>query len=205
MQRARRGRFLTGLALATAFNAAVLGLAGLQSPKLRAFLVPPRPEPAVPVLLWPRAPRPRVERAAHSQARRPRRPEAAPPAAAQPAPAQAGAGTTAVAAGPGQGATAGSGGWPAWGGSVFRRIRPAIGCAHPEGYRLTASEQDRCDEALGKNADPWPGGPFIPREKALAYERALHCRRTYADNNTPLGPGQMGYIPSLRECPPGDR
>ena len=56
-------------------------------------------------------------------------------------------------------------------------------------------------------------GLMIPPEKAAAYERTLHCRRIYDDNNTPTGnqtsnaPGGitgLGYVPSLRECPPGE-
>jgi hypothetical protein len=118
-----------------------------------------------------------------SSAAAPARPIAKP---AAPPPAPAGASTTPT---PGQ--------------PLFSKIRPALGCAHPDEYGLSAQERARCEELFSDLARAAPSfGSDVPPGKASAYARSLHCRRM----SEAQGPPMEGVIegPSLRQCPPGE-
>ncbi len=95
----------------------------------------------------------------------------------------------------------------------FAGLRRSIGCADPEAYHLSAAERDECRRRLGAGARNVAALPLmIGPEKRAAFDRSLHCRRIYHDAPMPIGTAAsntgiagLGYVPSLRECPAGDR
>ena len=213
--RRRPLRLAATLLIVLAGHAVLLVILGLDQPNIRWLLQRSLIAEPVQVLLWPKARQAQTARGGGRGPRsdRKRTAPASPIVEAIPAP----QGPPAQAAGSGSGAASGEQeglGWPTFGPNLARRIRPTIGCAHPEAYRLSKREQERCDDELGEQGRHARFlGLMIPPEKAAAYERTLHCRRIYDDNNTPTGnqtsnaPGGitgLGYVPSLRECPPGE-
>ncbi len=88
-------------------------------------------------------------------------------------------------------------------------LRNLIGCRDPDLYHLTAAERARCDARMakaGKEAAFIPA-PMAP-DKRAAFDRRVKCRADYDD--APIPPGAdmtsgLGYVPRLRDCPPGDR
>lgn len=88
-------------------------------------------------------------------------------------------------------------------------LRDLFGCQDPDLYHLTAAERARCDARVVKHAKAAPFVPApIPPEKRAVYDRQVKCRADYDD--APIPPGAdmtrgLGYVPRLRDCPPGDR
>jgi hypothetical protein len=214
MRRAKRATWwLSGLVVA-AVHLLLLLLLARWTPALKG-LWRGGPREVVPVILWPLR---RIEPAARTSGRplRPHQPSAPSPSAPPELAVPAAAGVASGSGGAGQGPRAALG-WPDISPNLFRRIRPSVGCAHPEAYRLSQRELDRCNQGLGELARTAPDlGVMTPPGKAAAYAQALHCRRVYYDNDTPTGnqpstaglPG-LGYVPSIHrfgagkaECPP---
>ena len=115
--------------------------------------------------------------------------KAAPKPIATAPPATAGASTTPAAGQPGP--------------PLFWKIRPAVGCAHPDEYGLTAQERARCEALLSDLARAAPGfGSDVPPAKAAAFARSLRCRQM---TEAQRGPAEGVFAgPSLRQCPPGE-
>ena len=195
-------RLAATLLIVLAGHALLLVVLGLQQPNARWLFRNSLVSEPVRVILWPRS---RQAPSARGGGRGKRSiQKATAPAIASIETVPALPGTPAPAAGQGAGFASGEGlGWPKFGMTLARRIRPAIGCAHPELYRLNAREQVRCDEQLGEEGRRARFlGLMIPLDKEAAYDRVVHCRRVYYDNNTPAGVQGLGYVPSMRECPP---
>jgi hypothetical protein len=215
----RRRSQAAALILVLVAHAVLIGLAATERAEIRALIDRSEaPPPAIPVILWPTQPRTAATRSGgraavvHPRMLRKRKDEGAvaiPSAPTAPAAPAAGAGAV---GGPGEG---GGPGWPSFGPNLARRMRPEIGCAHPDAYRLSDQERAHCDEELGQQArNAHDLGVGIPPGKQAVYDLMLNCRRNYDNNNTPQGtqasnaPGDMrglGYIPDARrDCPPGE-
>ncbi len=91
-----------------------------------------------------------------------------------------------------------------------------LGCDDPLGIHMTPEQRQACANnmaALGRAAKPL--GLDISARKQADYDRKVHCQDVYKRGGMPSfnsldasTGGQingLGYNPSLKECPPGDR
>lgn len=198
-------RLAATLLIVLAGHALLLVVLGLQQPNAKWLLRNSLVSEPVRVILWPRARQAPTARGGGRGKRSDQKRTTPANPSAETIPALPG--PPASAPGSGAGVASGEGlGWPKFGMNLARRIRPTIGCAHPELYRLSEREQERCDQKLGDEGRRARFlGLMIPLDKEAAYDRVVHCRRVYYDNNTPAGVQGLGYVPSLRECPPDSR
>ncbi len=92
-------------------------------------------------------------------------------------------------------------------------LRLKVGCADPDPFHLTPQEQQTCGEKLAEMAKTAkPLDINIPDDKRAEYERATRCRASQGampssagGSNAAGGIGGLGYVPTLRECPPSSR
>jgi hypothetical protein len=97
-------------------------------------------------------------------------------------------------------------------GNLTRALRGSVGCSNPDAVGLTPAERDACRRRLHaglEDAKPLSG---LTAEKRARFDQVVHCREVYQNAGVPM-PGSpsngpiagLGYVPSLRECPPGAR
>ena len=89
-----------------------------------------------------------------------------------------------------------------------------LGCDDPLTFHLTPEQRQTCYNHMAellKEAKPL--GLNISDRKKGDYDRAVHCFNTYTrggvppsdshDDSSPIA--GLGYVPTFKECPPGDR
>jgi hypothetical protein len=204
MKRAKRSTTVAVFVLAVVGHGLLIALLTLERPQFR-FLPPALPERrTVEVTLTPlpRVPLPKPP------PNRPRiSPERAPPAA-PPAPAP----PISVPAAPRE--------LPNLARPVFRvwpRPLPGgvdwggTGCDDRNGRHLTDEQKEKCLKRWGSPSQVVAElPPMIAKQVKGEFDRRLHCQKAYDDAPVPIGAqptakATMGYIPSFKECPPGDR
>ena len=100
-------------------------------------------------------------------------------------------------------------------GDDAKGIRPSLtgrlGCDDPMSFHLTDAQKARCENNVGAAARAAKSLNLdIADAKLRAYDRAARCHAaaTGAMPASASGEGAskgLGYVPSLKECPPGDR
>lgn len=100
-------------------------------------------------------------------------------------------------------------------GDAPKGMRPSItgrlGCDDPISFHLTEAQKARCESNVGQLAKTAPRLDLdIDDAKLRAYDRAVRCHanRTGAMPSSAAGEGSskgLGAVPSLKDCPPGDR
>ena len=205
MQRSRRARTLAGVAVAVLVHVVFLAAVAFEvgAPSIREAGEGLR---AVSVTILAPQPPPKPERE-RSRPSSPVAARAAPPAAvpapvaALPAPAPPPAAPAAPAADAGP-SLAGFG----------KAVREGPGCLHPDEFHQTAAERAHCLKLLadqGRAAPDW--SLVIPPGKLRGYARDARCHEMQVGGGVPIGTDTshgmagMGYVPGLRECPPGSR
>ena len=204
----RRAAWATGLSLVLhglVLTGMVLGLKVAR---------PPPENPAIELRLIPAPePRPRPEPAhrspERSSAAAPLRPHLAPrPSSEASVPAL----PEAPAPGPAPSPGAGSRG-------LLPSLSGRLGCDDPHASRLTPEQRQACANALARLArEARPLNIFIPEGKQIDYDRYVHCQTVYKHAGMPASGSQdsstesvgltmagLGYVPTFKECPPGDR
>jgi hypothetical protein len=85
-----------------------------------------------------------------------------------------------------------------------------FGCDDPAAHHLSAEAREKCKQRWRPPSEAGTEiAALIPKDKQAAFDRTAHCSKVYDQAGVPIGTAEtaretMGYIPSLRECGPGD-
>jgi hypothetical protein len=98
-------------------------------------------------------------------------------------------------------------------GDLTRALRGSVGCSNPDAVSLTPAEREACRRRIHaglEDAKPLSG---LTAEKRARFDQVVHCHDLQsaavpmpsATSNAAGGISGLGYVPSVRECPPGSR